>query len=644
VPQTPTETPTAGEQPAPAPPLVCQACQAPRTAEQTYCESCGWIFPASSDLVPVQPIESSNSRILERYELGLCLGGENRRRYRGFDHGNGAADPVPVIVLHQSRACAESSALNVPEAVATATVAIEPQAEQSNSALLTTEVVPLAPVWPSLAWEQSLLEKINHPFFPRILDHEEQGNGDWLVEELPTGRLLWDAWDDPDTTAELRFDWLRQIAEGLHELHQQGAILEGLRPDIVVVTPQGQARLTDVSDLLPLPMPDGAPVRATYYSAPELVLAPEQVDARADLYSFGAMVYALHLGRELTELDFELQGVPKSIIQRFPDIHPLFARLVSKTFCRLPASRFPTDEAAREDPTGFLELIRTLEICRATLGQVRLEISAWTTTGMVRSGNEDAFAFLQAVQGHENEQRDAALVFLADGMGGSEAGEVAAALALQAMRSSLLQHPLFRAFGASPVPAERNPSEDGPSADALDADVCKLALLAALKEANKRVYDASRSRPGRQGMGCTAELVYLDGRSVYVGHIGDSRTYHLQDGRLNQLTHDQTWVNRMVAIGALTPEEAEQHPRRSELQQAVGGHPDVDPALYHARLKPGDWVVVCSDGVSNHVAPDTLKEMLQSSTSAESAARRLVNYVNLQGATDNATVVVVRAT
>jgi protein phosphatase len=70
----------------------------------------------------------------------------------------------------------------------------------------------------------------------------------------------------------------------------------------------------------------------------------------------------------------------------------------------------------------------------------------------------------------------------------------------------------------------------------------------------------------------------------------------------------------------------------------------VDPDLYHSRLKPGDWVVVCSDGVSNHVAPNTLKEMLQSATSAEMAARRLVNLVNLEGATDNATVVVIRAT
>src|SRR5262249_42465719 len=122
------------------------------------------------------------------------------------------------------------------------------------------------------------------------------------------------------------------------------------------------------------------------------------------------------------------------------------------------------------------------------------------------------------------------------------------------------------------------------------------------------------------------------------------RTYHLHEGRLMQLTRDQTWVHRMVELGALTAREAEEHPRRSELQQAIGGHPDVEPALYDSALKPGDWVLVCSDGLSNHIPADTLKEMLQTAPSAEWAARRLVNYVNLAGATDNATVVAIRAT
>src|SRR5262245_62413284 len=146
-------------------------------------------------------------------------------------------------------------------------------------------------------------------------------------------------------------------------------------------------------------------------------------------------------------------------------------------------------------------------------------------------------------------------------------------------------------------------------------------------------------------MGCTAECVYVDSRHVIAGHIGDSRVYHLHRGRLTQLTKDQTFVNRMVELGQLTAEEAENHPRKNELQQAIGGQPDVNPGLAAGKLMRGDWVLVCSDGLTNHITNKELETMLgrEAANSAEEAARRLLNLVNLRGATDNATIVVVRA-
>jgi protein phosphatase len=259
-------------------------------------------------------------------------------------------------------------------------------------------------------------------------------------------------------------------------------------------------------------------------------------------------------------------------------------------------------------------------------------VAAWTTTGMVRSGNEDAFIVVHATEGREDTLGDAALVLLADGMGGSEAGEVAAALALSTLRQNLLRHPPFAALVGEAGAAVPNPGE------------WVELLKAAFKEANRQVYLAAHSMAGRRGMGCTAEAVFLSGTHLVVGHVGDSRTYLLSNGSLTQVTRDQTWVNRMVDLGLLKPDEAETHARRSELQQAVGGHSDVEPDFFQARLRAGDWVVVCSDGLSNHAAADTIQEMLLTAPSAESAARRLVNYVNLRGATDYATVVVVRAT
>ena len=171
-------------------------------------------------------------------------------------------------------------------------------------------------------------------------------------------------------------------------------------------------------------------------------------------------------------------------------------------------------------------------------------------------------------------------------------------------------------------------------------------LRDALKHANKEVYTAGRT-PGRgkRGMGCTAECVYVDSRNVIAGHVGDSRVYHLHKGRLIQLTRDQTLVNRLVELGQLTAAEAEDHPRKNELQQAIGGQPDVNPGIYAGKLQRGDWVLVCSDGLTNHINHKELESMLtrEAANSAEEAARRLLNLVNLRGATDNATIVVVRA-
>jgi protein phosphatase len=628
---------------------LCPYCRLPRTGEQVYCDNCGWIFATPTDQPTTSAEDLPRTRLQERYQLLAKLGERGQVvRYRGLDHATGAVEPVPVVVLQAPLPPgAQAGPAEVqagPDRVEATEASESLTSEQSVNIESTLDAIPLESVWPSIAWERSLLEKASHSSLPRVLDQFCEADAEYLVMEQPVGQTLWDAWDDPEATAEKRFDWLKQIAGALYHLHQHGAILEGLRPDIVVVAASGEARFTDLSDLLPLPLPANPPIRATPYTAPELILASDRADARADLYSFGAMLYALHVGRELTELDFEFQGVPKPFLQRFPDVHPLFGRLVAKTFCRELGNRFPTEEAAGEDPTGFVELIRTLETCQRALDRVRFEIAAWTTTGMVRTGNEDAFALLHAVESKEENLEDSALILLADGMGGYEAGEVAATLAIQVMRQFLTQQPPFATLvGAPAVLVDDSKNQEGAPV-VVTPEICKQLMARAMKEANQQVYQAARNQKGQSGMGCTAEVVYVNGRLLLVGHVGDSRTYHLQQGNLVAVTRDQTWVNRMVEIGALTLEEAEEHPRRNELQQAIGGHSEVEPALYEATLKAGDWVVVCSDGLSNHLAEESLKEVLQTSASAETAARRLVNFVNLAGATDNATVVVIRAT
>jgi serine/threonine protein phosphatase PrpC len=670
---TPTEPPPAPEAvPAaeapppvepPAPPVSlppCPICDAPRTLADPYCNTCGYIFPQEQAqhgpvATPVTaPDPPPNPIVRERYELTQRVSERSGvERFRGVDRTTGVSvlvvrAPLPPMVetLPAVQPAQPTDAAPAPAESATDEVSVGFD-EPMPTSLPVTGPPESAAVYPGPAWEEKVLSAAGHPFLPRILDSFAGEGFEYLIEEVPVGKSLWDAWDDPEATMEERFRWLRNLLEQVRALHQAGALPEALRPDMIIVTDDGRSRLADLSELLPLPLSPEVPIRGSLYTAPELAGHTGKADARANLYSFGALLYSLHVGRELTEMDFKGPGQPKDFVPQFPDIHPAFGRLMMKTFTRDPAARFPSDEAMAEDATGFTELKRTLDVCGRTLDNVRLEIAAWTTTGMVRTGNEDAFALLHACESRQDDIGECALLLLADGMGGYDAGEIAAALAIQHLRRTLVAQPPFAALaGASTFPSEV-PRNEGNAPKAVSVEEARTLVRSALKEANRAVYQASRGpKPvGKRGMGCTAEVVYVDGRNVIVGHVGDSRTYHLHEGRLIQLTRDQTLVSRLVELGQLSADEAENHPRKNELQQALGGQPDVEPGLYHGSLKPGDWVIVCSDGLSNHVKDRELAQMLQGeAVSAEMAARRLVNLVNIEGATDNATIVVVRAT
>ncbi len=674
------EAPPAAEAPPaeapPAPDVRCPVCDWVNAKKQSWCGDCGYCFSpaeleaksapaavAAAGPVAAPAPPAPGMRLQERYELGEQVSDRlGVTRFRAVDHGDGSRPPVPVFVLRQQlppptvEALAEFVAEPVLEAVPVeedGSEEILPTFDEAISSPV-TQVLTGQPPWPSIAWERRLLRTLEHPALPEELAYftDDAQEFEYLVEEAPTGQSLWDAWDDPDAAPGERFGHLAELAEVLHRLHQGNAMLEGLRPDVVVLGTDGHVRIADLSDLLPIPVPADAPIRGRLYTAPELLSSPATADARSELYSFGAMIYALHLGRELTEAEFDRAGAghPKPVLAKFPDLHPALARLLLKTFRREVEVRFPTDEASKEDATGFTELAHVLEVMKRSYDNVRLEVASWTTTGIVRTGNEDAFAVYHGAESRQDDVGESVLILLCDGMGGYEAGEVAAALAIQVLRQTLLAQKPFNAlggashFGTDVLTQMSRP--EGHAGPAADVDAIKKALKAALREANKQVFAASRA-PGtkRRGMGCTAEAVYVDGRNVIVGHVGDSRTYHLHQGQMVQLTRDQTLVNRLVELGTLTAEEAETHPRRNELQQAIGGQPDVEPGVYAGVLKPGDWVVVCSDGLSNHISGKDLAFMLQrEAESSQMAARRLVNLTNIEGATDNATVVVVRAT
>lgn len=232
----------------------------------------------------------------------------------------------------------------------------------------------------------------------------------------------------------------------------------------------------------------------------------------------------------------------------------------------------------------------------------KLVVAGVTDVGRVRDGNEDDFI----------DQADRlGLVAVADGMGGHRAGEVASATALEALRAAV-------ANGRS--------------------------LRDAIEGANDAVLEKSESDRELHGMGTTltAGMLGSDGQLV-VGHVGDSRAYLVRDGELTQITNDHSLVEELVRGGELTPEQAEVHPRRSIITRALGIDPQVEVDEYPIDLRPGDRILLCSDGLTTMVRPDDIAGILNREHDPKRAAQLLVDAANEAGGEDNVTAVIIDA-
>ena len=187
------------------------------------------------------------------------------------DLGLSGTDNIPVVVVKQATPAEAVDVFTLEEAPVPAVVESDDEVMPGFDepvAVPVTAVLPQRPSWPGVAWERHLLDTLEHPGLPLVMDSFTEDGFDYLIEEVPAGRTLWDAWDAPEATNADRFTWLAQVAEIMQTLHRMGAMLEGMRPDVVVVSDQGTPRLSDLSDLLPLPLPPDPPLRGRLYSAP----------------------------------------------------------------------------------------------------------------------------------------------------------------------------------------------------------------------------------------------------------------------------------------------------------------------------------------------------------------------------------------
>jgi protein phosphatase len=224
-----------------------------------------------------------------------------------------------------------------------------------------------------------------------------------------------------------------------------------------------------------------------------------------------------------------------------------------------------------------------------------------TDVGRGRPENEDSLLV----------DREHSLYAVADGMGGHRAGEVASATAIDTLRA---------AFGGG------------------------TGVEGAVAAANAAVFAKAADDAALRGMGTTLTAVTLqpDGTARF-GHVGDSRAYLMRDGAVTQITDDHSLVEQLVREGRLSPEEAQHHPQRAIITRALGVDSDVEVDTYRVDLKPGDRLLICSDGLTGMLSDDTIAATLRRHADPQQAADTLVDMANQAGGDDNITVVILDA-
>ncbi|MEW6730702.1 MAG: Stp1/IreP family PP2C-type Ser/Thr phosphatase [Acidobacteriota bacterium] len=256
-------------------------------------------------------------------------------------------------------------------------------------------------------------------------------------------------------------------------------------------------------------------------------------------------------------------------------------------------------------------------------GEVRLTAYGCTDVGMVRTNNEDNFLLADlssgaSLAGEEiNNQRISkrgSLLVVSDGMGGAQAGEVASAMAVETLRNELLKSA-----------ASRSASDQ---------------LTKAVQRANYIIWREGQANTAKAGMGATLTAALVRDTKAFIAEVGDSRAYLIRSSSIIQVTTDQSLVELLILAGEISREEAEHAPIKNVILQAIGTQPEVKVALTSIELRRGDYLLLCSDGLSNKVTEAEMLKFTLKASSIEMACKQLVELAKRRGGEDNITVII----
>ncbi len=240
-----------------------------------------------------------------------------------------------------------------------------------------------------------------------------------------------------------------------------------------------------------------------------------------------------------------------------------------------------------------------------------MQVAKDSNPGMERSRNEDSYYA-------EMDTRNALLV-VADGMGGHQAGNVASAMAIK---------------------VAENYWQDISSNSSISAENARQLLKDMILDANQQIISEAAGTSTLRGMGTTLTAGLLRGSHLTIGHVGDSRAYRIHNDSIELLTRDHSLLEQLIEAGEIRPEKAKNHPQRHILTRAVGIDNRLEVDIYEKEIESGSVLLFCTDGLTNQVNDDEIKNICLEDQNPQKMVSALIKKANDRGGHDNITVVV----
>ena len=337
---------------------------------------------------------------------------------------------------------------------------------------------------------------------------------------------------------------------------------------------------------------------------------------------------ALRISSDAADRAADLRGVAR-LLEGLTSIPRTTRRLEEEDTAELTAPALPAilsdvRTGTITEPAKLAERLQSLIDEQTRPVPLRVDIGAASHTGMIRDINEDSMLTLHLHAENNSRGRLWTLLIVADGMGGHSAGEVASSLAIRGAAEAVMQGYLT------------------PTVEA-DADI-DLALMQetvreACRQANEYVMNEARAR--QNDMGSTITMALVAGDRAVIGNVGDSRTYIVQNGTLRRVSKDHSLVMRLVDLGQITEDEIYTHPHRSAVMKSLGAGP-VEGDVFVERLKPGDALLLCSDGQWEMTRNGQIAQLVADHADPQAACDALIDAANANGGEDNITTIIAR--